>query len=252
MHEIRNFTLLIALIAACVWAFVVWFILNPETATLLGAQRAITTVLVIGLGAWLFYGMVIEDKLPNHLKQAVGPIYYESDGLSFLPTVRMNGDRAELSIYYQNRYENVVEAIVHLRCPEESFLVREDTRDICFAFRAGGGDFGVIHQPIAVPRHVQGDVVSVQLAANTYYPRSHGTCWRRTPGIDCGTLPADWSGSAFKTGVLEGSREMVLTNPVELHLAMPMGVKEDLPETKPWTQERIVAGEQVGQLAVTS
>ncbi len=251
MHEIRNFTLIVALIACGVWAFIVWFVLNPETATLLTAQRYGTLALAAGLGGWLYYGMVIEDKLPDHLREVVGPVYYEVDGLSFLPTVRVNGDQAEISLYYQNRHENLAEVIVHLRCPEDSFLVREDSRDISFAFRAGGGDFGVIHQPIAVPRHLQGEVVTIEMAANSYYPRSHGACWRKKPGLECGTLPADWSGGAFKTGVLEGSRDMVLINPVELHFAMPLGVRTERPDSRPWTQERIAAGEEEGQLAMT-
>ena len=35
-------------------------------------------------------------------------------------------------------------------------------RDVHFAFTAQGGDFGVIHQPIAVPPHLQGEVIDVQ------------------------------------------------------------------------------------------
>lgn len=245
MHETRNFVLVVCLIALAIWALCAWFLFDPERATMLPVQRYGTLVAMLGLAGWLFYALALEDKLPDHLKEKVGPMYYEADGLSFKPTIRINGDQASLCIYYQNRYENPVEAIVHLRPRGESFLVHDDIVDINFAFRAGGGDFGVIHQPIAVPHDLQGETVSLYLAAATYYPRSHGACWRRKPGLPCGEIPADWSGSAFKSGVHEGSAEMELSNPATINLAMPTGVIADLPDRSPWRQERIEAGEQV-------
>jgi hypothetical protein len=244
MHETRNFVLVVSLSACVIWAIVAWFLLKPDAA-FIGLQRVVSLVLIAGLGLWLFHALVFEDKLPDYLKAKIGPIYYEADGLSFKPTIRVNGDQAELCIFYQNRYENPVEAIVHLRPKGECFLIRNEVMDINFAFRVGGGDFGMIHQPIAVPRNLQGEVISMYVAAATYYPRSHGACWRRKPGIPCGTLPADWSGSAFKSGVHEGSAEMELANPAVLHLAMPTSVAEEMPPEVPWRQEQIEAGEKV-------
>lgn len=243
MHETRNFVLVVSLIAAMLWALFAWLYLNPETATLPLLQRTVSLALIAGLGVWLFYALKIEDRLPDHLRNVVGEFYYEADGLSFMPIVRVNGDQAELRIYYQNRYENPVEAIIHFRPPNESFVVREGLRDIHFAFRANGGDFGMIHQPIAVPRHLQGEVITLQMAAATYYPRSHGACWRKTPGRACGTMPVDWSGSALKSGVHEGSNEMELSNPAHLHLTMPLDVREAVDTAQAtWRQEQIVAG----------
>jgi hypothetical protein len=240
MHETRNFVLVVTLIAAVIWTVCAW-LLFPETAPFLTAQKYGGPVVILALSAWLFYALVLEDKLPDHLKEKVGPMYFEADGLSFKPTIRVNGDQAELCIYYQNRYENPVEAIVHLRPRGACFVVREGMTDINFAFRAGGGDFGVIHQPIAVPRELQGESASMYLAAATYYPRSHGACWRRKPGLPCGEIPADWSGSAFKSGVHEGSSEMELANPATINLAMPTGVIDELPQESLWRQERIEA-----------
>lgn len=242
MHETRNFILVIALIASFLWALIAWIFLDPETGTLVTAQRMLAPVLVFALGAWLFYGLVFEDRLPDYLKDKVGPVYYEADGLSFLPIVRVKQGVAELCVYYQNRYESPVEAIVHLRLPDDSFIVREDMRDVNFAFRCGGGDFGVIEQPIAVPEHLQGQVVTALLAAGTHYPRSYGTCWRRKPGLPCGTLPADWSGGAFQSGVHEASSEMELTNPIQLRLAMPTDVASAFDAPPPWRQQRLAAG----------
>ncbi len=241
MHETRNFVLVIALIAAVVWGVVAWFVLGPGTS-LRDPQRIVSVVVVVVCAAWLAYALKIEDKLPDHLKEVLGGIYYETDGLCFMPIVRANGDQAELSLYYQNRFENLVEVIVHFRPPEDSFVIRPGLRDIHIAFRADGGDFGVIHQPIAVPRHLQGQVIDVQLAAASYYPRSHGARWRRAAGMPCGSLLVDWSGAAFKTGVHEGSGEIELISPVTLHLSMPAGVRTEADEHDMWKQQQLVAG----------
>ena len=158
--------------------------------------------------------------------------------------IRPNGNQAELSLYYQNRFENPVEAIVHLRPPQDSFLIRPGMRDVHFAFKAGGGDFGVIHQPIAVPKHLQGEVIEVKLGAASYYPRSHGARLRKRPGMPCGTMLVDWSGSAFKSGVHEVSGEIDLHGAVTLHLSMPTDVTAFLTGSESWRQEILAPGGQ--------
>lgn len=240
MHETRNFLLVIALVAAVVWAFVAWFVLGAEAA-LLWPQRIAAIVLIAGGALWLIHAFLIEDKLPNRIKEVLGGYYYEADGLSFMPTIRVNGGQAELSLYYQNRFENPVEAVVHLRPPEASFVIRPGTRDVHFAFKASGGDFGVIHQPIAVPRHLQGDVVDVEIAAASYYPRSHGARLRKEAGLPCGHLAVDWGGSHFKIGVHEVSGEIELLGTVTIHLSMPIDVSDELTGREVWKQEQLAS-----------
>ncbi len=241
MHEKRNFVLVIALIGSVVWAVIASFVLGPDAALRL-PQRIASIAAVVLCAVWLVYALKVEDKLPNHLKEAIGGMYYEADGICFMPIVRANGDQAELSLYYQNRFENPAEAIVHLRPPADSFVIRPGARDIHIAFGVDGGDFGVIHQAIAVPSHLQGQVVDVELAAVSYYPRSHGARWRREPGMPCGSLLVDWAGAAFKTGIHEVSGEIELIKPATLHLSMPAGVCEQAHEQKVWRQEQLVAG----------
>jgi len=241
MHERRNFILILVVAASFVWSFIAWLMLGPD-ATLLWPQRIIATAVLIGSAAWLAYGLWIEDKLPDHLREVVGDMYYEADGVSFMPIIRTTGDQAELCVYYQNRFENLAQVIIHLRPPEESFVIRPGVHDVHFAFRAGGGDFGVIHQPIAVPAHLQGDVLDVQLAAATYYPRSQGSRWRKRPGMPCGTLPVDWGGAAFRVGVHEVSGEIELFQPTSLHLSMPRDVTTELRHQDLWKQEQLAAG----------
>ena len=241
MHERRNFALVIVLIASVIWAIVSWFVLG-ETFTLL-LQRGLSSALMVASAGWLFYALRIEDKLPDHLSQTLGEqYYYEVDGLSFMPIIRTKGKQAELSLFYQNRFENPVEAVVHLRPPEASFVIRPGWRDVHIAFKADGGDFGVIHQPIGVPRDLQGDVIEVKLAAARYSPRSHGSRLRRRPGMPCGSLVVDWGGSAFKSGVHQVTGETELTRPVTLHMPMPAGVSDVLTGSDDWRQERIAAG----------
>jgi hypothetical protein len=240
VHETRNFLLVIALLASVVWAVVAWFVLGPH-ATWLWPQRIISLLLIPAFTLWLVYALKFEDKLPNNLKELSG-VYYEVDGLCFMPMIRTTGEQAELSVYYQNRFENPVQAIVHLRPPEDSFVIRPGVSDVHIAFKAGGGDFGVIHQPIAVPEHLQGEVIDVQLAAGSYYPRSHGARGRKEAGMQCGTLLVDWTGAAFKTGVHEVSGEIQLNGPVTVHLSMPAAVRAEPTGRETWKQEQLVPG----------
>jgi hypothetical protein len=240
VHETRNFLLVIALLAAVLWAVLAWFVFTP-TVALRGAQRILSIILILPFAAWLIYALKFEDKLPNKLKDVSG-VYYEADGLSFMPTVRTRGQQAELSVYYQNRFENPVQAIIHLRPPEDSFVIRPGISDVHIAFKCGGGDFGVIHQPIAVPEHLQGEVIDVQLAAGSYYPRSQGARWRKEAGVPCGSLLVDWAGAAFKTGVHEVSGEVELMGPVTVHLSMPIDVVAEPTGRETWKQEQLAAG----------
>ncbi len=242
MHDKRNFVLILLAVAAAVWAFFAGFVMNPETAPIVMVQRCVATLLLLAAGGWLFYALKVEDKLPDHLGEIVGHMYYGVDGLTFMPTVRNNNGQAELCLYYQNRFENPVQTIVHLRPPDDSFIIRPGVRDVRFAFKAGGGDFGVIHQPVAVPEHLQGEVIEVQLAAASYYARSHGTRLRKKAGMPCGTMLVDWGGSAFKSGVHEVAGGIELNGPAALHLSMPSGVNDYATGSESWRQECINIG----------
>jgi hypothetical protein len=243
MHERRNFTMVLLLVAGVVWGVVAWFVLGGDAA-MITFQRATSLLLVVSMGTWLFYALKFEDKLPDHLGEIVGEMYYGVDGLTFMPTVRTSEGMAELCVYYQNRFENPVQAIVHLRPPDDSFIIRPGVRDVHFAFKAGGGDFGVVRQPVAVPEHLQGEVIEIKLGAASYYPRSHGARLRKRPGVPCGSLLVDWGGSAFKSGVHEVSGEIDLTGATTLHLSMPKDVQPFATGDETWRQECMEAGER--------
>ena len=48
----------------------------------------------------------------------------------------MRDGQAGLCLYYQNRFENLAEVIVHLRPMEDSLIIRPGARDVHFAFPA--------------------------------------------------------------------------------------------------------------------
>src|SRR5262245_12987734 len=102
MHEKRNFIMILLLSGSIIWAVVAWLFLGDHAMLL--SQRAMSAMLVVSLAAWLIYALKFEDKLPDHLRNVVGQFYYEADGLSFMPMVRVQqgGKSAELCVYYQN------------------------------------------------------------------------------------------------------------------------------------------------------
>lgn len=238
MHEKRNFALVLILVGALGWAFVAWFVLSSE-AMLAVPQRVASVLLAVSVGAWLVYALKFEDTIDDRMRGVVGDVYYDVDGLSFMPMVRVHDGQAELCVYYQNRFENPAQAVVHLRPPDDSFVIRPGMHDVHFAFTAGGGDFGVIHQPIAVPEHLQGQQVDVQLAAASFYPRSHGARLLKHGGLSCGSLNVDWGGAAFKSGVHEVSGEVDLVSPATLHFTMPDGVRSAITTADVWRQEQL-------------
>jgi hypothetical protein len=242
MREKRNFVLVLMVIVSVVWAVLVWFVLKPESVPLLWVQRWFSVLLGLSAAVWLAYGLLLADRLPNYLSRVVGEVYYEADGLSFLPTIRVVQEQAELCVYYQNRHENPVNAIVHLRPIDDSFEIKPGWRDVHFAFRADGGDFGLIHQPITVPEHLRGEVLEFHLGAATYYHRGHGARHRKQAGLPCGTLLVDWAGAAFRTGVHEVSGEIELIRPTIVHLALPRIPLPQIDPRRTWRQEQIHAG----------
>ena len=241
MHERRNFILVLLMIAAIAWAMIVWFRLGPDSPWI-GPQRAGSLIAVTGIAGWLFFALKFEDKLPNHLREVVGDLYYEAEGISFMVTVRRDRGFADLCIHYQNRFENPAQTTVHLRPSSDGFVIRPGMSDVHVAFGSGGGDFGVIRQPIMIPEKLKGEVIPIQMAAMSHFPRSHGARLRRSRGMPCGTMVVDWGGNVFRIGVHEVSNEIGLTDPVTLRLAMPKQVNPPPEKASNWTQSRLQAG----------
>jgi len=238
MHEKRNFLLVIFIALGGLWSGWLWLYSGANGITLM---RAVVPLATVFGGCWLAYALTLEDNLPDVLSDLIGSQYFEADGVCLFPVIRSSDVGPELSIYYQNRFENPAAVIVHLRPTAESFVVVPGAVDVHIAFQVGGGDVGVIHQPITVPANIQGEVVEVQMVAASHYPRSHGACWRKHEGRDCGSMNVDWAGNAMRVGAREVDGTVELKQPVTLHLSMPKSNSGNEDHDRTWRQELISA-----------
>lgn len=235
MREKRNALLVVLIFVLFGWGFWAWLMTTTETPYRF-EQRLGSTILFILCGVYLFWALVFEDKLPDTLGQYAGGLYYEQNGLCFIPVMRKQGEQAYIHIYFENRFENDCNAIVHMRPPAESIQHRPDAADIHFSFSCPGGGVGVIQQPVAVHPRLQGTVIDVELAAAVNYPHSQGDQLRSQKGLPCGTFHVDW-GETFRTGSHELSGEIELMNPVTIHLPVPRNVTNRIRRGQQWKQE---------------
>ena len=236
MHEKRNFALVLLGTASLLWAIWAWTMSGADTFSFSKLGSLVLTLFITG---WLIYAFNMEDQLPDRLQEIFGPHYFEANGICLFPLVRSSSNGPELSIYYQNRFENPASVIVHLRPEQNSFSVVHGATDVHIAFRVDGGGVGVLHQPISVPENLRGEIVNVQMVGVSHFPRSQGTRWRRHEGRSCGTMDVDWVGNAMKMGAHEVGGTIELTDPVILHLAMPKNVTFKDPRDTSCRQELI-------------
>lgn len=239
MHEKRNFALVLLIAVGVLWSGWLWFYGMANGFTSL---HALVPIFTIAFGSWLTYALTLEDRLPDELEERIGSQYFEADGICLFPVIRSSDSGPELSIYYQNRFENPAQVIVHLRPTHESFEVVPGASDVHIAFTVGGGDVGIIHQPISVPEKLRGEIVEIKMVAVSHYPRSHGACWRRREGYRCGSMNVDWAGNAMRVGAHEVDGTIELKQPVTLHLAMPKSCIENAEVNRMWRQELISIG----------
>lgn len=234
MHEYRNFTLIVLFCLATLWGFFAWLVapnyFQSIQPSLAAHQYASISAFAL-LGGVLVYVLKFEDRMDDRLQEVTMGRYYEQDGLCFVPVVRVqptkSGNRAEISLYYQNRYSGTAEAVIHMRPPEKAFYSHRGARDVHFAFRCQPGAFGVIHQPVAVPHQFQGEIVEVELAAAVRWPFGKGDQLRSHRGEAVGTFDVDWA-VAYRQSRHELGGEIELKNPAKIRLTLPELVEEDI------------------------
>lgn len=243
MREKRNAALVVVLFLAFCWGFWAWLMQWHESSGAIWIHRSVAVGVFLLSASLLFWSMKFEDRLPDHLAEYTGGVYYERSGLCFMPVMRKEGDRAYFCIYYQNRYDSPVEAIVHLRPPEGTIQHRPDATDIHFAFICPGGGVGLIQQPVAVHPRLQGQTVDVRLAAAVNYRHNRGQQLRSNRGIPCGTFEVDW-GLNFRTGMHQLSGELELFDPAVVHVPIPRGVSNRIKSGEQWKQETLFVPDQ--------
>lgn len=237
MHERRNAILTIFFAIAMAWGFVGWLCVAvfPSFTHIwpsVDFHRYASLSAILLLAASLAYVHLIEDRMTDQLAQVAMGRYFEQDGLCFMPLVRVtrakgSQQHAEISLYYQNRFEGECEAVIHIRPPKGSFFSHKGARDVHFAFRCQPGAFGVIHQPIAVGHEFLGRAVAVELAAMVRWVRHRGDQVRSRKGEPVGTFNVDWA-AAYRQGKHELCGEIELHNPATLTLTLPDGVAEEV------------------------
>lgn len=236
MRETRNIVLIVMVFGFFGYAF--WAVLmnRADDPLHLWSHRGASIVGFLLTCIGLIWALRFEDKMPDSLADYTGGVYYEQNGLCFMPVMRRSGEQAFLHVYFENRFENDCNAIVHLRPPADSILHHPDAADIHFAFTCPGGGVGVLEQPIAVHPQLQGQVVEVKMAAAVNYPHSHGDQLRSHKGMPCGTLNVDW-GETFRASRHELGGEVELVNPVTIHLPIPQNVSNVIRRGQQWTQK---------------
>lgn len=236
MHCRRNAVLFTLFGLVVGWGLFAWLV-APDYAKgvrpSVGFHQTLSTALFALMLPVVVYVGKFEDPLDDDLRKYVGERYFECDGLCFMPLVRVapgeqEGElRAEISLFYENRFNEPCEAVVHLRPRDGAFFSHRGASDVHFAFQSHPGAFGVVHQPVAVRREFQGQPVRVQVAAMTRWPRTHGEQLRSHKGERCGTFEVDWQ-LAYRQSRHELCGEIELHDPAELTLTMPLDVATDI------------------------
>lgn len=240
MHETRNNVLIFGFAALVLYAMYGWLFAADFTPNVLPSvdfHRYLSTGGALVVGAITVYFVYVQDKLNDELARVSGGQYFECDGLCFWPTMRVrqlkgkDGDAvksvAELCLYYQNRFSGVCEAVIHLKPPADSVYSHKGATDLHFAFRTQPGGYGVIHQPIAVSRAYQGELLPLEFGAAVRWPGLRGDKLRSKQGRACGTFNVDWS-LAHRLSRHELCGEIDLINPTKVSLGMPTDVVTDL------------------------
>jgi hypothetical protein len=230
MHEGRNTAATLLLVTVMLWTFFAWLAapaLEIEIPLPL-AQKIASLLSLAALGGYVFYAMTTSDQLDDQLARATAGHYFERDGLCFMPLTRVvqtpDGPQAEVSLYYQSRYDGVCEAVVHIRPPQGALRVSDGASALHFAFRCDPGAFGVIHQPIGIAPEKQGTTVDAHMAAAVRWPRGHGDQLRSREGAPCGKFAVDWS-RVYDRAPGDTAGEIELKKPVVVHLALPENVR---------------------------
>ncbi len=129
MHERRDMFVITAFCVALAWAFFAWLIAPDYFKNLyptVQVHQTLSAGIALVLLAALVYYLKIQDRLPDKLSPLTAGHYLEQDGLCFMPLVRVREDGhghlvAEISLYYQNRFGNDCEAVIHLRPMQQAF-----------------------------------------------------------------------------------------------------------------------------------
>ncbi len=235
MHERRNMMVTIFFTAAVLWGLFAFLVVPDHFPGVWPSElfhKLASVGVALVLGSILFYAYQIEDRLDDQLGVITMGRYYERDGLCFMPLTRVRQlddgrQLAEISLYYQNRFDGTCEVVIHLRPPAGTLYSHRGSQDLHFAFQCRPGGYGVVHQPVAIMHEHQGEQIEIEMAAAIRWPRGRGDQVRSHQGLPCGTFEVDWA-LAYRQSHHELSGDIELKEPARVHMTLPTNVIDSI------------------------
>ena len=189
---------------------------------------------LLGLGALVLLCRMQwrKDKVPDFLRQHTRS-FFERDGLCFAIEAEVEDDTCIVQILFQNRYERPCEASIALRPASGFFLTRKKIKALAADVQCVPAAFGVVRVPLPVPEKYQGRKVSFDVGASVSYPQGRGRILRFKDGTRVGKASFSSPGGAALTlaGMFAG--QVVMSRPASVKLALPVGVRQELPDDTP-------------------
>lgn len=137
----------------------------------------------IGLLVWADFR---RDLAPDLLRRRVKR-YFEQDGFCFAVLPAMVDGSFAWRIFFQNRYERPVKAVVAFQ-PATRFVGfgRADMPEVRVEIDCEGGSFGLADVPYEIPQAFQGKKQKFELIAFSQFPQGKGRMLRFRDGLKVG------------------------------------------------------------------
>ena len=142
-------------------------------------------VLVVSV-ALLIWAKTRKNKAPDFLAKIFSP-YFERNGLCFAIVPQVLNSQCELSIYYQNRYDQPCEALVWIAPTNVAFKDVSALPEFKLDIACKGGEFGRMFCLCGLPMRFKGQIILWNVAATTKYPQGRGQLLRLRDGLRVGT-----------------------------------------------------------------
>lgn len=199
---------------------------------LIWGLRAGTPLVMAGV-CWLFYRASRRpDPLPNPLRE-IAAKYFERKGLCFAPVLETSGDSCQMSVYFQNRYESHVSAMIEVLPPRRTFWFgRHDLPTVVSAVECPGGAFGAMRVPFPIPKQYQGRQMRFDIAADVKYRARKGKLLHVREGtrVDAIGQTRQWSALLFLFAGVGLVPVLCMMRSAGVRLQLPKGVFEALPQ----------------------
>lgn len=217
-------------LAAGLFAAVTWFGFRPGQLTVaIWTTRFVAPVVMVTAVGVVIRSALRPDSAPDYLKAIVGRAF-ECEGLCFSVVPDVEGDVAELHVFWQNRFARRCELTITLQRMALFALSRRSLETLAATIGCEGGAFGVTRIPVGVPTKLQGRKKPFEIAASVRYPEGRGEMLRFRAGQQ---VSSEGSRAAVGTAAtFLGPYGLVLTGLMprrRMRLRYPKDVRETAP-----------------------